>query len=281
MRPINLIPLDERRGQRAHLRSGPLAYVLVGALLVAFAGVYMLVSAGNAISDRETQLASLEQQLDANQARAEALQSFTAFASLEQSRTQTVSDLARSRFDWERVMRELALVIPGDVSLTDVAGRVSAETAASSGSETGAAASASTQDIESPTLTITGCGSTHDSVARLVAALRDIDGVTRVGLQSSTRSEEEGSSGGSATGTAAPDSGGSCVEATSFELSVAFDGVAVDPATGGVVSTDPPEVSGGETGVADAKDEQAAARDSAGSAVKKGNETIDRLVPGA
>jgi Tfp pilus assembly protein PilN len=277
MRPVNLIPLDERRGDRAPLRSGPVAYVLVAGLALAFLGVYMLVSTGNAISDRESQLAALQQQLESSEARAEALQSFTEFATLEETRTQTVSDLARSRFDWERVMRELALVIPSDVSLTNVTAKVSASVASGSSSDAGGAeAGASTEGIQGPSLTMTGCTSDHDSVARLVAALRDIDGVTRVGLQSSSKSSEEGDS----TGTSTADSGGSCVKGTSFELAVAFDGVAVDPSTGAVIPTEPAPAAG-EEGISDATAEQAASRESAGAAVKKGNEAVDRFVPGA
>jgi Tfp pilus assembly protein PilN len=278
MRPVNLIPLDERRGGRAPLRSGPVAYVLVAGLALAFLGVYMLVSTGNAISDRESQLAALEQQLESSEARAEALQSFTEFATLEDTRTQTVSDLARSRFDWERVMRELALVIPSDVSLTNVTAKVSAAsvTSGSSSEAGGTEAGASTEGIQGPSLAMTGCTSNHDSVAQLVAALRDIDGVTRVGLQSSSKNSEEASS----TGTSTADSGGSCVKATSFELAVAFDGVAVDPTTGAVIPTEPASPAG-EEGIADATAEQAAAKESAGAAVKKGNEAVDRFVPGA
>ena len=33
MRPVNLIPPEDRRGQHAPLRTGPLAYILVGALV--------------------------------------------------------------------------------------------------------------------------------------------------------------------------------------------------------------------------------------------------------
>jgi Tfp pilus assembly protein PilN len=277
MRPVNLIPLDERRGGRAPLRSGPVAYVLVAGLALAFLGVYMLVSTGNAISDRESQLGALEQQLESSEARAEALQSFTEFATLEETRTQTVSDLARSRFDWERVMRELALVVPSDVSLTNVTAKVSASVTSGSSSEAGGTeAGASTEGIQGPSLAMTGCTSNHDSVAQLVAALRDIDGVTRVGLQSSSKNSEEASS----TGTSTADSGGSCVKATSFELAVAFDGVAVDPTTGAVIPTEPASPAG-EEGIADATAEQAAAKESAGAAVKKGNEAVDRFVPGA
>jgi Tfp pilus assembly protein PilN len=275
MRPINLIPADERRGDRAPLRAGPLSYVLVGALLLAFGGVYVLVSTGNAISDREAELTGLEHQLDSTRARAEALQSFTDFASLEQSRTQTVSDLARSRFDWERVMRELALVIPADVSLTEVTGRVSPNASTSSESGGSGGSGADTTEIQAPVLTMSGCGSSHDAVARFVAALRDIDGVTRVGLQSSESSETTDS------GTAGAESSGSCVEATSFELTVAFDGVAVDPATGGIAPPVPPEPSGDEAGIADEEREQAASRESAGSAVEEANQAVETFVPGA
>ena len=35
MRPVNLIPPEDRRGEQAPLRTGPLAYVLVGALVAA------------------------------------------------------------------------------------------------------------------------------------------------------------------------------------------------------------------------------------------------------
>jgi Tfp pilus assembly protein PilN len=283
MRPINLIPLEERRGQRAPLRAGPVAYVLVGGLVLAFAGVYLLVSAGNSISDHEAERATLQQQLDVSRERAEALQSFTEFASLEETRTQTVSDLARSRFDWERVMRELALVVPADVSLTNLTAAVSPEVAASSGSgSSGGSAAASTEEIEAPTLTMTGCGSSHDAVARLVAALRDIDGVTRVGLKSSVKSASGGgSAAASAAATAAAESGGACVDAASFEITVAFDGVELDSATGGIVPTLPPPEPSDGSGIAEAEADQAAARESAGSAVDESNEAVDTFVPGA
>jgi Tfp pilus assembly protein PilN len=279
MRPINLIPLEERRGQRAPLRAGPVAYVLVGALVLAFAGVYLLVSTGNSISDHEAERASLQQQLDVSRERAEALQSFTEFASLEETRTQTISDLARSRFDWERVMRELALVVPGDVSLTDLAAKVSPNVAASSSSGASSGGDASGEEIQAPTLTITGCASSHDGVARLVAALRDIDGVTRVGLGSSVRTGAESGSSTAASGTATADSGGACVDGANFDVTVAFDGVEVDAATGGIVPTVLPEPSDG--GVAEAKAEQNASRESAREAVDEGNEAVDTFVPGA
>ncbi len=41
--------------------------------------------------------------------------------------------------------------------------------------------------MSEPSLTIAGCAPGQDTVAAFVASLKEIDGVTRVGLESSTR----------------------------------------------------------------------------------------------
>jgi Tfp pilus assembly protein PilN len=281
MRPVNLIPPEERRGERAPLRTGPLVYIVVGALLLAFVGVYMLVSTGNTISEREAQVAGLEQELESSTARAQALQNFTNFATLEQSRTDTVAALAQSRFDWERVLRELALVIPAGVSLSELTGSISAaDGGGSAGSGSGGSVSA--QEINSPTLTMTGCARGHESVATFVAALRDIDGVTRVGLASSAESGAEAASGATAPPTGAA-SGGDCAgDGTSFTLTVAFDEVQVDPLSGGLVPPEAPAPAEGDgSGVPEAEAGRQAAQDSVGSAQEDTDQAVDNFVPGA
>lgn len=115
MRPVNLIPPEERRGDKAPLRTGPLGYVIVAVLAVALLGVTLVVTTDNRISDREAQKASLESQVSQAQAEAQRYRSFTDFAALQQARQETVASLATSRFDWERVLRELAIVIPDDI----------------------------------------------------------------------------------------------------------------------------------------------------------------------
>ena len=47
MRPVNLIPPESRRGQNAPLRSGPLPYIAIGALVAVLLGVTALVLVGN------------------------------------------------------------------------------------------------------------------------------------------------------------------------------------------------------------------------------------------
>lgn len=208
MRPVNLIPPDMRRGDSAPLRTGPLAYIVVGALALVLIGVTMLVLASNEVSEKKNELVTLKQEDAAAKARAEALAPYAQFQAMSQQRVETVSGLADSRFDWPRVMRELALVLPDDVLLTDLAaGAAPSEGAAGEGPS----------GVLGPSLDLTGCTTDQDAVARFVTSLKDIDGVTRVGLQSSATAE-----GGGAAG---PESG-SCSAAaleTQFKLVVAFD----------------------------------------------------------
>lgn len=199
MRPVNLIPLEERR-DKAPIRTGPIAYLLVGALALALGAVTMLVLTNNKISDKQSQIAQLKSQAATAKAEADRFAAFTNFASLETQRKATITSLADSRFDWPRVMRELARVIPGDVWLANLTGTVSPSVTISSSSSTASSSSGSSIDttsITGPSLSIVGCAASQDAVARFLAALRDIDGVTRVGLGSSDLPDTTSVSGGS------------------------------------------------------------------------------------
>lgn len=222
MRPVNLIPAEDRRGDSAPLRTGPVAYILLGALVLALAGVTMLVLTNNKVSDRQDELAQVKSEDAAAQARAESLASYTQFAALHEQRVQTIASLADSRFDWERVMRELALVLPHSVWLTSLE--------ASAGGESGSSGGSLSSSILGPSLTISGCAAGQDAVAGFVTALKDIDGVTRVGIESSELAgEKEGA--GSAGGSESEGGGsGDCRTRkfiAEFNLVVAFDAAPV------------------------------------------------------
>ena len=180
MRPVNLIPSDERRGERTAMRSGPAAYIVVGALLAALAGVTVMVITDNQISDRKAEVAQLKQQAAVAKARAERLAAYTQFGGVRDQRVATVTSLADSRFDWERVMRELSLILPDDVWLTNLTG-----TANPSVQIDGQANIALRASVQGPALELVGCARGQEAVAGFVSALKDIDGVTRVGVQSS------------------------------------------------------------------------------------------------
>src|SRR6476469_3201580 len=127
MRPVNLIPAEERRGDAAQSRTGPLAYVLVGVLFALLAGVAALVLTSNQISDRKDELTQLKIESAAAEARAQQLSAYTSFHQVSLQRTSTIASLADSRFDWERVVRELSLVLPSNVWLTELSASASGQ----------------------------------------------------------------------------------------------------------------------------------------------------------
>lgn len=224
MRPVDLTPPELRRGDHAPLRTGPLVYIVLGALVLVLAGVTMLVLTGNQISDRKAEAAQLRQEDAVAKARAERLAAYTRFQAMSEQRVATVTSLADSRFDWERVMRELALILPRDVWLVSL--DATAGPGTSAGGE-GGSSSGLRGSVSGPALELSGCAAGQDAVAGFVTALKDIDGVTRVGIDSSelaSKSGEAGASGG----------GEDCRTRrfiASFSLTVAFD-AAPAPVTG-------------------------------------------------
>jgi Tfp pilus assembly protein PilN len=224
VRPVNLIPREDRRGAKAPLRTGPLSYAIVAILLLALGGVTLLVLTGNKISDRKADVAGLQSQVDAAQAQADQLSPYTHFAELQQARQETVASLASSRFDWERTLHELALVLPGDVWLTSVTASAASDPSSSTSSSTPAV-----DGVTGPSLDINGCASGHEAVGKFLASLRDIDGVTRVTVLSSDRPGAQSSSN-SSTSSSSASSGQGTVECASrdfiatFEVVAAFDG---------------------------------------------------------
>ena len=220
MRPVNLIPPEDRRGDRAPLRSGPLSYVVVGALAAILAVVTLMVMTSNDIAEREAEVEQLEADLEAKTAEAERLAPFTKFATLRTQREATLASLAQSRFDWERVMREMALIIPSDVTLTELNGSAVAN----------ADGSSATEDIGAPNLAISGCAASHSAVADFLAALEDIDGVTRVAV---SRSEASSQAAGAVSDTSV------CGTANTFSVSVAFDNATVSAAAAEAAAANP------------------------------------------
>jgi Tfp pilus assembly protein PilN len=270
VRPVNLIPADERRGTGA-ARTGLVGYLIVGGLVTVLAGVALLVTTGNTISEREAEVSRLEAEEASARARAESMSAFAQFAAVEEARTETVSSLARSRFDWERVLRELALVIPADVWLIDLTGTVSPDISL----EGGATSESTRSQVAGPALDLVGCAAGHESVARFVAALRDIDGVTRVGLSTSELPDEE--SGEAATAGTGGDDCRVRSFISKFEITVAFDEVAVEPAEASALPAPgtPPD----DGGVA-AAESQAAASEAEVGAASADAEQATNYVPG-
>ena len=235
MRPVNLLPPEDRRGDNAPLRAGAASYAIIGVLAVALVGVVLVILTGNQITDSKTQIAALQARQAQATLNAAKLSPYQDFASLEAARSETVSNLAQSRFDWERVLNELALVIPANVTLENLTGTAAAGTSVGGeGTETGG----SDSSITGPSLQISGCAEGQTGVARLLAALKDIDGVTRVGMQSSTLNDETATtSGTSSDGSSTQDSCAVKPSLAQFEITVAFDAVPASAVASGSTAT--------------------------------------------
>lgn len=230
MRPVNLIPPDQRRGDHRPLRTGPVAYIVVGALGLALIGVTMLVLAGNDVADLKAEAQTLQREDAVAKARAERLAPYVQFQTMSEQRVSTVASLANSRFDWERVMRELALVLPGNVWLVSLNASAGAESGGGEGGGGGLRGG-----IAGPALELTGCAAGQDAVAGFVTALKDIDAVTRVGVQSAELAAQGVSAGGGG--------GEDCRTRefiAQFSLVVAFDAAPV-PVVGAEAGAPPPE----------------------------------------
>lgn len=219
MRPVNLLPAEMRQGAHAPMRTGPVPYIVLGALVAVLAGVALLVLTGNEISEKKTEVAQLKREDALAVQEAKRLAPYTQFQALHEQRLMTISSLADSRFDWERVMQELALILPHDVWLTELEASASSETETS-----GSSGGALRGSVHGPALTLSGCAAGQESVAGFVTALKDIDGVTRVGVESSSLpSEEEGAGGSEGSSEGSGDACQTREFIAEFHLIVAFD----------------------------------------------------------
>jgi Tfp pilus assembly protein PilN len=239
MRPVNLIPPDERRGDSAPLRTGALIYVLLGGLALLLLAIVAVALTGKQVTDRKAHNASLQQELQQATAEAQTVQAFTDFRTIQQQRADTVTSLAQSRFDWSRVLEELARTMPSSVQLSSLKGTVSPDVTLDNGGSgsSGAADNTLRPEIAGPALEIAGCAPSQDDVAAFVASLEDIDGVTRVAVSSSklpdpTSSGMTGEPGDAAAAGAAGGGNGDCQTAPTiakFQIVAAFDAVATPP----------------------------------------------------
>jgi Tfp pilus assembly protein PilN len=240
MKAVNLIPGEQRQGAGSITgRSGGGALIVLGLLAGVAALILMYGSAHHQISSQSGEVASLDAQATAIQARAGRLTPYTDFVSMANQRTQTVAELVQARFDWSHALHELGRVLPAGTSLDQLHGIVGPGAAAtgSSAPETAAAAAAaasaagptgpkpesSTPPGSTPAFTLTGCAKSQAVVAQTLQRLRLMDGATEVQLQSSTKSGAGSSAGTSGVGCPTGD--------PSFAVQILFTGLPAAPAT--------------------------------------------------
>jgi len=182
MKAVNLIPSEQRRARPSGERAGA-AYVVLGVLAVLLVMAVAYVMTGNSVNDNTTKANKAKNEADALEAKAAQLESFTDFASIKDQRLAAVMAAANTRFDWERLMRELSRVMP--------AGSWLQTTDASVLGDTGDAPTptAVTTAPTGPTATFVGCTPKQSEVAKILVRLRSLHRVVDVELNESLREQ--------------------------------------------------------------------------------------------
>jgi Tfp pilus assembly protein PilN len=186
MKAVNLIPNDQRRAQASGENSGS-AYVALGVLAVLLVMAVAYVMTSNSANDSTSKAQKAKQEANALEAKVSELDSYTDFASIKAQRLTAVRMAAETRFDWERLMREISRVMP--------AGSWLQTTQASTAGDPNAAAAPATATPTAtaptgPSANFVGCTPKQSEVAKILVRLRSMHRVTDVELNESLREQE-------------------------------------------------------------------------------------------
>ena len=176
MRAVNLLPRDEGR-TRQQPGAVALTAVLGAVLLTAvLSGWFLMASSG--VSERQGELDGLSAELAAIPPPPPPTESHSTLVAEKDARLTLLSKALSTRIAWDRVLREVSLVIPDDVWL---------EAMNTNGPDPNAAPPAPGQAAVAPvgSFTITGYTYSHDGVARLLGRLSVIPHLANVKLGSS------------------------------------------------------------------------------------------------
>jgi Tfp pilus assembly protein PilN len=176
MRPVNLLPESQRR--RRPTGEGNGAYVAIGVLATLLVMTLGYVVTANNATSRANEAAVASAEADRLEARAAELGAFGNFAQIKEARLASVRDLADTRFDWERLVRELSRVLPKNGWLQNMK-------ASTTGEDDAADPAAAAAPVGAPSANLTGCMPHQSDVADLMVRLRRMHRVEDVTLKES------------------------------------------------------------------------------------------------
>jgi hypothetical protein len=215
VKPVNLLP-EQYRARRPSGEASGSSHILIGALAVLLVMAVAYALSANQVNSRKSGIASAKSEIARAQAQTASDNSFGSFHTVKQTRETAVKTLAGGRFDWERLMRETALVLPKGTWVLDMTASTSANgtagtsapgpgaSAAPAGAAQGAAAAAT--GPATPSVHLVGCALHQPDVAVLLVRLRKLHRATDVSLTESAKQEQGGGSAQASTNSA---SGGS------------------------------------------------------------------------
>jgi Tfp pilus assembly protein PilN len=188
MRAVNLLPVEEQRGPRIEGGRTPLLVVAGGIAAVTTGAVFLALSAAGTADERQAELAAIE----ATIARLpKALDPAVSQGVLLQERSDRIRSLSAAlatRVPFDRVLREIALVLPDDAWLTGLTAAAPANVTPLGGSDVPLPPVATTGPEG---VTIEGATYSHDSVAGVLSRLSVVPSLENVRLTTSARTQPQ------------------------------------------------------------------------------------------
>jgi Tfp pilus assembly protein PilN len=172
MRAVNLLPRDEAVRSFGAKR-GVVFGGVFGAALVTAALVSMTISAGGTVAVKQAELDAIRAEIAAVPAPVvKDTSTDDALAAVKSARVGALSAALTSRVAWDRVLRQVSLVLPEDVWLTNL-------------SATAPKAGTPSADPSTSGVNLTGSTYSQNGVARFLSRLAVIPDIKNVRLQSS------------------------------------------------------------------------------------------------
>ena len=177
MRAVNLLPRDDP--SRRTKTNVPVVVGVAGAVLATALIGMMFMSASGAVHDRQQQLDTLRQELAVVPPPVQQSSAQAGLAAEQKARVTAVAAAMTRRVAWDRVLREVTLVLPQDVWLLSLSGV--------SPASPGSAAPAAPSTSGVPTgFTLNGYTYSQDGVARVLSRLEVVPDLSDVQLSTSS-----------------------------------------------------------------------------------------------
>jgi Tfp pilus assembly protein PilN len=240
VKAVNLLP-EKHRPRKPTGGQSKTGYVFLGVLGAVLVGVLVYVLTLNSINSSKTKITEATAEAARLNEEANSLGPYGDFAKIKAERVASVKQLAQGRFDYERMVRELAHVLPTDVWLVNATASSAGDPSATPGSPTATppATGAVGVPVAGPSLTLQGCARDQSQVAVTLVRLRELEGASDVSLTHSTAGDD-GTGTGSAPTTGSTSGGDQSCGATdgkpnySFEANVTFTPQTSSPEPGNV-----------------------------------------------
>ncbi len=175
MRAVNLLPRDDRRQRSTTVQNPLLIGGIAGTVLVTAILIASFLTASGGVADNQERRDAAQAQLAATPVPLPTAPGSTQLDQEKIARVGALSAALTGRLAWDRVLREISLVLPDDVWLTSLSAQ--APVASAPTAEAG--------------FSINGRTYSHDGVARLLARLAVVPHLANVQLRHSSLATSE------------------------------------------------------------------------------------------